>query len=83
MAPLSLLKLVIKKMAATGGPLIFHVSCPPPLTILDPILSTVVIPVQNGEVAGIRLLSKVLVGLTYEKLQYITQISSPDVHYQG
>ena len=37
-APLSLLKLVIKKMAATGGPLYFIFLAPPPLTILDPIL---------------------------------------------
>ena len=37
MPPLSLLKLVIKKMAAIGGPLYFMFLAPPP-TILDPML---------------------------------------------
>ena len=38
--PLSLLKLVIKKMAAIGGPLYFMFlgPPPPPLTMLDPML---------------------------------------------
>ena len=31
MAPLSLLKLIIKKMAAIGGPLYFMLLAPPPL----------------------------------------------------
>ena len=31
---------VIKKMAATGGPLYFMFLGPPPLTILDPILNS-------------------------------------------
>ena len=35
---LSLLKLVIKKMAAIGGPLYSCFLAPPPLTMLDPIL---------------------------------------------
>ena len=38
-SPLSLLKLVIKKMAAIGGPLYFMFLGPPPLTMLDPILT--------------------------------------------
>ena len=51
MPPLSLLKLVIKKMAAIRGTLYFmFLAPPPPLTILDPMLQAMVVLSESSMV---------------------------------
>ena len=66
LVPLSLLKLVIRKMAAIRGALYFMSLAPPLLTILDPMLTKVKIARSNKSQVG-----HLLPGVTYFRIQVL------------